>query len=58
MRFPAPFRNLGLADVEVRSAVDAGALAASLNGGQIVDSWARGRVRSPDSPRNFRILAA
>ena len=41
--------NLGLADVEVRSTVDAGALAASLNGGQIVDSWARGRVRSPDS---------
>ena len=41
--------NLGLADMEVRSTVDAGALAASLNGGQIVDSWARGRVRSPDS---------
>ena len=46
--------NLGLADVEVRSTVDAGALAASLNGGRIVDSWARGRVRSPDSARNFR----
>ena len=47
--------NLGLADVEVHSTVDAGALAASLNGGQIADSWARGRVRSPDSPRESRI---
>ena len=39
----------------MRSTGNAGALAASLNGGRIVDSWARGRVRSPDSPRTSRI---